>query len=110
MGPHSGAYTMKHQRTLYMVPIALLGVAIVLLAAFTAAQNAGWRSHTSFLSLTFLGDLAPSLVARRGMIYLILYFCTVLVVPVLSLAACMLVLWNKADQRNREAHTIERIL
>lgn len=100
---------MKHRRTSFFVPVALLGLAIAILAAFGAAQNAGWRSHTSFLSLTFPDDLTPSVVARRGTIYLILYFATVLVVPVLSIAACMLVLWNLADRRNQGPNTIERI-
>jgi hypothetical protein len=78
---------------------ALSPLGFVLTAAFFAlvyagCELAGLRESTTFLSGTAVGGDWPATV-RLGAIYLLAYFGLVMVVPILLLAAALLVLWQR---------------
>ena len=67
----------------------LLIRAAALLALFVAAHLAGWREHTTFLSgTTEGGDPRTSLILST--LYMLVYFCAVVLAPILALAAGLL--------------------
>jgi len=76
------------------------GVLIVL--AFGVAHAFGLREYTSFLNgTTGSMELGYELSALLGLIYLLLYFATVLLVPILTLAALLASLWLKYTNQTR---------
>ena len=70
--------------------------ALLLSTLFLAAHLAGWREYTTFLSGTSATpELSWNQAAFRGMVYLLLFFGQVLMVPILLIAAGLLALWRR---------------
>ena len=74
-------------------PMGLVVWAVFVALGFAVVHTLGWRDHTTFLSGTPAsagGGAHQSEV--RGMTYLALYFAVVLPVPIMGIAAGLLVL------------------
>jgi hypothetical protein len=74
-------------------PGFFLAGAVVFTLAFAVVALAGWREHTTFLSgtaITVQSEYASSVL--RGLLYLLAYFCAVLIAPILVLGAGILAL------------------
>jgi phosphotransferase system glucose/maltose/N-acetylglucosamine-specific IIC component len=75
--------------------------AVLMVLAFGVAHLFGLREYTSFLNgTTGSVELGYELSALLGLVYLLLYFAVVLLVPILILAALSVRLWLKYQTRN----------
>ncbi len=72
-------------RKLLFLRLKAPGAALLLILVFGVCHALGWRQYASILSGTS-ADLAASQV-WRGVMYIVLWFAVVLVVPILLLAA-----------------------
>lgn len=71
--------------------------AVLIVILFGIAHLAGLREHTSFLNGTTGSlDLGYENSALLGLLYVLLYFAVVLLVPILILAALLSSLWLNA--------------
>ena len=74
----------------------------MIVLAFGVAHAFGLREYTSFLNgTTGSTELGYELSALLGLIYLLLYFASVLLVPILLLAALLASLWFKYHKPTR---------
>jgi len=79
----------------------LIKRAAVLVGLYAIAGLAGLRQYTTFLSGTSADTtLQPDTVMRLGLLYLLLYFSFILLVPILLIAAALLA-GNTAWQARR---------
>lgn len=77
-------------------PKDFLRHAALILVLFAIAHLSGLRDHTSFLNGTTGSiELGHEISALLGLIYVLLYFAVVLLVPILILAAGLSSLWLK---------------
>jgi phosphotransferase system glucose/maltose/N-acetylglucosamine-specific IIC component len=84
----------------FLSPKDFLRHAVLIVVAFCVAHAFGLREYTSFLNGTAGSvELGNKLSAFLGLIYLLLYFATVLLVPILILGALLASLWLKHRQR-----------
>jgi hypothetical protein len=75
--------------------------ALALGVLFLVVQLAGLREYTTFLSGTTASpDISLRQSAFFGMIYLALYMGTVVLAPILTLAAGLLTLWERKGRKN----------
>ena len=75
-------------RAKFLTPKDFLLRAVTIIVFFLIAHFAGLREYTSFLSGTVPSpDMGWQQAAFFGLVYLILYFAFVLLVPILLLAA-----------------------
>ena|SRR5579862_7618916 len=76
--------------------------AFALVVLFALAHLAGFREYTTFLSGTVANpDVGFRLSAFYGMTYIALYLGSVVVAPILVIAAGLLMLWkNKPGNRS----------
>ena len=75
--------------------------AVLIALLFGVAHLVGLREYTSFLNGTTRSvELGYELSALLGLIYLMLYFAVVLLVPILILAALLVSLCLKFQTRN----------
>lgn len=75
--------------------------AVLIVLLFGVAHLLGLRAYTSFLNgTTGSVELGYELSALLGLIYLLLYFAVVLLVPILILAALLVSLWLKFQTHN----------
>jgi hypothetical protein len=82
-------------------PIGFVVRAAVLLVAFGVAHLAGGRDCTSILCGTSpTGNLMDRYAFVFGLIYVLLYFAAVLVVPILLIAAALLSLLTRWSDPN----------
>ena len=87
---------MKRRCAPLLSPRGLLLRASLLVALFLACHLAGWREHTSILCGTaFTGNVTDRYTQWFGMVYVVLYFAIVIIVPVLILAAGLMALVNR---------------
>jgi hypothetical protein len=87
---------MKRSRAPLFSPRGLLLRAGVLAALFLACHLAGWREHTSILCGTaFTANVTDRYSQWFGMVYVVLYLGSVIVVPILILAAGLITLINR---------------
>ncbi|MEK7780892.1 MAG: hypothetical protein AAB370_05265 [Verrucomicrobiota bacterium] len=85
----------------FFSPKDFLRHAVLIVLVFGVAHLFGLREHTSFLNgTTGSVDLGYELSTLLGMTYLVLYFAVVLLAPILVLAACLVSLWLKYQNRN----------
>ena len=85
----------------FLSPKELIRHAVLIVLAFGVAHAFGLREYTSFLNgTTGSTELGYELSALLGLIYLLLYFATVLLVPILFLAALLASLWHKFHKSN----------
>jgi len=85
----------------FLSPKDLLRHAVLIVLTFGLAHAFGLREYTSFLNgTTGSTELGYELSALLGLIYLSLYFATVLLVPILVLAAPLASLWLKFHEPN----------
>ncbi len=81
-------------------PKDFLRRAVVLATLFLALHVAGLREYTSILNGTVVSaELGRGMSAFLGLAYVFAYLGFVLLVPMLLLAAAMLVCWNKLSRR-----------
>jgi hypothetical protein len=74
--------------------------AVLIVLLFGVVHLLGLREYTSFLNgTTGSVELGYELSALLGLIYLVLYFAVVLLVPILILAALLVSLWLKYQAR-----------
>jgi len=82
------SFFRRFGRAKFLTPKDFLLRAAVITAFFLIAHLAGLREYTSFLSGTVASpDMGWQQAAFFGLVYLILYFAFVLLVPILLLAA-----------------------
>lgn len=77
-------------------PGSFLAGAAVCALAFAVVAFAGWREHTTFLSgtaITVQSEYASSVLL--GILYMLAYFCAVLIAPILVLGAGILALLSR---------------
>ena len=85
----------------FLSPKDFLRHAVLIVLAFGVAHALGLREYTSFLNGTTGSiELGYELSALLGLIYLSLYFATVLLVPILILAALLTSFWLKYHKLN----------
>ena len=70
-------------------PRALLIRAAIIIVAYLITHLAGFRAYTCVLCGTLPGQ-SDSTLATMGIIYVLLYFATVLIAPVFIIAAALL--------------------
>ena len=75
-------------------PAFLLSRAVFICIVYVAVTLAGWRDYTTFLSDTVVGSDAHR-SGLLGVLYLLIYFTFVLAVPIMVIAAALLVAVNK---------------
>lgn len=84
----------------FLSPKDFLRHAALIVLAFSVAHAFGLREYTSFLNGTAGSvELGYELSALLGLIYILLYFATVLLVPILILGALLASLWLKHCKR-----------
>ena len=85
----------------FLSPKDFLRHAVLIVLAFGVAHALGLREYTSFLNgTTGSVELGYEVSALLGLIYLLFYFATVLLVPILVLAALLASLWLKYHKLN----------
>jgi len=85
----------------FLSPKDFVRHALLIVLTFGVAHAFGLREYTSFLNgTTGSMELGFELSALLGLIYLLLYFATVLLVPILVLAALLASLWLKYKRSN----------
>lgn len=68
----------------------LSGIALTLFLLFLAAHFLGWRENTSILSGTMpAGNGSPLAGGLQGVTYALLWFSTIILVPILALAVAL---------------------
>ena len=89
------------QRAEFLSPKDMIQRAIGISALFLIVHLAGFREYTSILNGT-IGSLALgwNLSAFLAVFYIMLYLAFVLLVPVLILAAVILVCWQRLHQKS----------
>jgi hypothetical protein len=84
-------------RAKFFSPKDFVRRAAVIILLFLAAHFAGFREYTSFLSGTMPSpDTGWKLTIFWGLLYLILYFASVLLAPILLVAAGILRCWDSS--------------
>ena len=79
----------------FFSPKDFLRRALVVLILFLVAHLAGWREFSSLLNGTMGSvELGWHLSLFFGLSYIVLYLALVLLVPILILAATLLLLWR----------------
>lgn len=74
--------------------------ALALVVFFSIAHLAGLREYTTFLSgTTGSPNVSIQFSAFCGMLYIALYIGSVVLAPILILAAGLLILWQKVRER-----------
>ncbi len=99
----------KRRRFGLLSPAGWLIRAVVLLVLFAAMHLLGWREHTNVFSGTLgLNSTADYLRAIAGGLYVIAWFATVVVAPILLIAAGVfaLLLWRRSptDPATDDSH------
>ena len=85
----------------FLSPKDFVRHAVLIVLAFGVAHVFGLREYTSFLNgTTGSTELGYELSALLGLTYLLLYFATVLLVPILVIAALFASLWLKYHNPN----------
>jgi hypothetical protein len=86
-------------------PEGFLLRALLIVVLFGASELLGFREYTTFLSGTS-GDVSLSwrTASLLGLIHLLLYVASILLAPILVIAAGLLAAWNRW-KRQREART-----
>lgn len=88
----------------FFSPKDFLRHAVLIVLGFGVAHLFGLREHTCFLNgTTGSVELGYELSTLLGMTYLVLYFATMLLAPILVLAACLVSLWLKYPTRNNSS-------
>jgi hypothetical protein len=72
-------------------PVGFLALAALIAAAYHACDALDWREYTCILSGSVPLGAAQATAMFRGGAYIILYFAYVLIAPILTLAAGLLV-------------------
>jgi hypothetical protein len=84
------------QNNCWISPHSFLSVAVTLGALFLLVHMVGFRQHTAFLSgTTGAVGVGMRLSMFYGVIYILLYLGSVVIAPILVLAAGILALWQK---------------
>lgn len=84
----------------FLQPKAMMGWGAVSLAIFALAHFAGWREFTSVISGTFPSNTAPAVALAKAAVYMAAYFATVLLAPILTLAAVIQAVFAKIRSLN----------
>jgi hypothetical protein len=79
---------MKPLRWLFS-PLGFVLVAVLLISLYRASDAAGWRSYTCIISGTVPAGMTMGATLWRGGIYAVLYFGSILMAPILLLAAAL---------------------
>jgi hypothetical protein len=79
----------------FSTPSGLLLRAAFLLSGYLAASLAGLREFTGALSFSMPSDVPPALAAVGCATYLVLYFASVIVAPILVIGAGLLAIVNR---------------
>lgn len=86
----------------FLSPKDLVRHAALVVLLFAVAHAAGWRQFTSIISGTMAEPrLGPDVCALLGSGYAALYFATMVLAPILLIAAGLLKLWEIIEQRRR---------
>jgi hypothetical protein len=96
----SGKKLTLFQRAEFLSPKDLLQRAAAIGGLFLLVHLAGFREYTSILNGTIGSlELGWNLSAFLAVFYIMLYLAFVIVVPVLVLAAIILVVWQRLCQK-----------
>ncbi|HAV62427.1 MAG TPA: hypothetical protein DCY13_08700 [Verrucomicrobiales bacterium] len=79
----------------------LISIAALLWLAFAAMTLAGWREHTTFLSLTPTSVDGADDGTTLGISYVVSYLLATIVAPVLALAAAIHGWFKRLENRNQ---------
>ena len=89
------------QRAEFLSPKDMIQRAIAISGLFLLLHLAGFREYTSILNGTIGSlELGWNLSAFLAVFYIILYLAFVLLVPVLVLAALILVIWQRLQKKS----------
>jgi hypothetical protein len=82
-------------------PTGMILRALLIVLSFAICHALGWREHTTFIS----GSQADVVVDRSvstlcAVAYMVAYFGSVLIAPVLLLAAIIINLWDRVSGMN----------
>lgn len=96
----SGKKLALFQRAEFLSPKDMLQRAIAISGLFLLVHLAGFREYTSILNGT-IGSLALgwNFSAFLAVFYIVLYLAFVILVPVLILAAVILMVWQRLHQK-----------